>query len=114
VVVSHDPVLNSEICRGPGKPAAIRQLTLAELRQWDCGALRNPRFPRQEPVPGALLWASSLLSVAHGTFMHVFMDWLDKQPGAELRNRRFDPKTLYARAFEYTATGAANLESARR
>ena len=53
LVVSHDPLLNPEICTGPGAPRAIRTLTLRELRQWDCGALRNPRFPKQTPIPGA-------------------------------------------------------------
>src|SRR3954449_4082190 len=39
LVVSHDPLLNPEICSGPGAARAIRTLTLNELRQWDCGAL---------------------------------------------------------------------------
>src|SRR5260370_20476592 len=52
VVVSHDPLLNPEICKGPSASVPIRTLTLKELRQWDCGALRNPRFPKQTPVPG--------------------------------------------------------------
>jgi glycerophosphoryl diester phosphodiesterase len=42
VVVSHDPVLRAPICSG-GKPGAvIRQLYLTEVKQWDCGAARNP------------------------------------------------------------------------
>src|SRR5690349_22818161 len=41
LVVSHDPLLNPVICTGPGAPRAVRTLTLAELRQWDCGAKRN-------------------------------------------------------------------------
>ena len=52
VVVSHDPLLNPEICKGPSASVPIRTLTLKELRQWDCGALRNPKFPKQTPVPG--------------------------------------------------------------
>lgn len=52
VVVSHDPVLDPRICRGPSRKAGIRELTLPELRAWDCGALKNPRFPRQKPAPG--------------------------------------------------------------
>src|SRR5690349_5971266 len=52
VVVSHDPLLNPEICKGPSASVPIRTLTLKELRQWDCGALRNPHFPKQTPVPG--------------------------------------------------------------
>lgn len=51
-------------------------------------------------------WASSLLSAAHGAFMPVFVDWLAGQPAAELRQRKFDPTTLYATAFEFTAIGA--------
>jgi glycerophosphoryl diester phosphodiesterase len=52
LVVSHDPLLNPEICQGPRSSIPIHTLTLKELRQWDCGALRNPRFLKQTPVPG--------------------------------------------------------------
>ena len=52
VVVSHDPTLHPPICHGGQPGAVIRRLTLAEVRQWDCGAIRNPAFMRQEPVPG--------------------------------------------------------------
>jgi len=53
VVVSHDPTLNRAICRAPDGPRVIRACTLEEVRRWDCGTLRNPRFRRQMPVPGA-------------------------------------------------------------
>ena len=52
LVISHDPHINPEICQGPHPGVAIRQLTLAELREYDCGALKNPHFPKQQPVPG--------------------------------------------------------------
>ncbi len=52
VVVSHDPVINERICSGPGPARPIRSLTYAELQQWDCGARKNPAYPRQEPAPG--------------------------------------------------------------
>ena len=52
LVISHDPHINPEICTGPHPGIAIHQLTLAELKQYDCGALKNPRFPSQRPVPG--------------------------------------------------------------
>lgn len=51
VVVSHDPLLNREICVGPGAARPIRSLTLSELRKWDCGVRPNPKFPKQVPVP---------------------------------------------------------------
>lgn len=58
LVVVHDPYVNPVLCRGPKGakvPAglAVRSLTLAELRSYDCGSVQNPRFPEQVPVPGA-------------------------------------------------------------
>ena len=52
LVVSHDPILHPPVCSGPAKSAVIHELTLAQVRQWDCGAIRNPNFPRQTPIPG--------------------------------------------------------------
>jgi glycerophosphoryl diester phosphodiesterase len=53
VVVSHDPVLPAATCQGPpGLSAVIRELTLEQLRQWDCGSRKNPAYPKQQPVPG--------------------------------------------------------------
>lgn len=53
LVVSHDPVLNPAICQGPEGTRVVRELTLEELRRFDCGAQKNPAFPKQRPVPGA-------------------------------------------------------------
>ncbi len=52
LVISHDPHLNPEICQGPEPNALIRSLTLAQVRAYDCGALKNRHFPKQQPVPG--------------------------------------------------------------
>src|SRR5579871_5710871 len=52
LVISHDPHINPEICTGPHPGIAIHELTFAELRQYDCGAVKNPHFPKQQPVPG--------------------------------------------------------------
>jgi glycerophosphoryl diester phosphodiesterase len=52
LVVSHDPTMNEVICTGPRPGVAIRTLTLAELRLYDCGSKKNPAFPKQKPVPG--------------------------------------------------------------
>ncbi|MFO1079752.1 MAG: glycerophosphodiester phosphodiesterase [Reyranellaceae bacterium] len=63
VVLSHDPVLNPDIVRGPdgqwlARPGpALRTLSLAELRRYDIGRL-NPaspyarQFPEQRPADG--------------------------------------------------------------
>lgn len=61
-------------------------------------------------LPAYMRWANSLLSVAHSGFMELFTGWLDEQPGADLSHRKFDPATLYARAFEYTVVGTAQAE----
>jgi glycerophosphoryl diester phosphodiesterase len=52
VVISHDPILEAPVCSGPRPSAVIHTLTLAQVREWDCGAVRNPRFPTQQTVPG--------------------------------------------------------------
>jgi glycerophosphoryl diester phosphodiesterase len=52
IVVSHDPELRAPICTGPRDRVAIHQITLAEVRQWDCGARQNPLFRTQQTVPG--------------------------------------------------------------
>jgi len=52
VVVSHDPVINPVICSGPRQGIPIYTLTLAELREYDCGAKKNPEFRDQVPAPG--------------------------------------------------------------
>lgn len=55
LVVSHDPRMNSHYCTAPAGwlgTNVIREMTLPELRRWDCGAKVNPQFPRQVAVPG--------------------------------------------------------------
>jgi glycerophosphoryl diester phosphodiesterase len=58
LIVSHDPHVNPMICQqsdgaklessGP----LIFGMTLLEAKKYDCGTLKNPRFPKQKPVPG--------------------------------------------------------------
>ncbi|BDC50682.1 glycerophosphoryl diester phosphodiesterase [Bryobacterales bacterium F-183] len=52
LVVSHDSFLHAPTCKGPVEKAAIRELTLAEVRKWDCGVVPNPQFPGQKRIPG--------------------------------------------------------------
>ncbi len=52
IVISHDPILETPVCSGPRNGVVIHTLTLAEVRQWDCGAVQNPNFATQKPVPG--------------------------------------------------------------
>ena len=48
----HEQSAPAPICTGPKAEAVIVEHTLVELRQWDCGAVRNPQFARQQTVPG--------------------------------------------------------------
>lgn len=53
IVVSHDPELQPPVCNGPnGGKATIHELTLAQVKEWDCGGKQNPAFPKQQAVPG--------------------------------------------------------------
>lgn len=57
LVVSHDQHVNQLICLDPegkkiGTAPLINSLTLAELKKYDCGSLKNPGFPKQKQVPG--------------------------------------------------------------
>ncbi len=67
LVISHDPHINPEICKGPHPGTAIHELTLAELHEYDCGALKNPHFPKQQPVPGTRIpTLDEVLGLSHG------------------------------------------------
>jgi glycerophosphoryl diester phosphodiesterase len=55
LVVSHDPMLNPDICSGAdGKPVSagirIYNLTYDEVKKFDCGSRGNPKFPEQKKV----------------------------------------------------------------
>jgi glycerophosphoryl diester phosphodiesterase len=62
VVVSHDPILNPDLVRGPDgqwltAPTPIRSLTWAQLQTYDVGRLRPgsryaQQFPQQQPIDG--------------------------------------------------------------
>ena len=53
LVVTHDPAINMTICQGAGGKRPIREMTLAEVRQYDCGLPNTKLFPRQIAAPGA-------------------------------------------------------------
>jgi glycerophosphoryl diester phosphodiesterase len=58
LVIHHDPVVNPELCTRAGgekieQTLPLRSLTLAELKQFDCGSLPHPEFPSQRRRPGS-------------------------------------------------------------
>jgi glycerophosphoryl diester phosphodiesterase len=52
LVTSHDPVLPAHLCGGGRGTRVIREMTFAELREWDCGAGKIPgvRVPSLDEV----------------------------------------------------------------
>lgn len=58
VVISHDQKINPTLCQYKNGDAVIgdlwiHQLSLQEIKQFDCGSKQNPRFKNQKTVPGA-------------------------------------------------------------
>jgi glycerophosphoryl diester phosphodiesterase len=56
LVISHDPHITPERCldeNGKTLPAeiAIHSLTLSEVKKYDCGSLKHPKFPEQVTIP---------------------------------------------------------------
>lgn len=56
LVITHNLRISAALCLGPdGRPLTYEPLVFAmlfsEVRRHDCGALRNPAFPDQVPVP---------------------------------------------------------------
>ena len=46
IVVYHDRIINSELCKnGPSLP--IKDLTLSEIKEYDCGEVQNKNFKKQ-------------------------------------------------------------------
>jgi glycerophosphoryl diester phosphodiesterase len=89
-VVSHDPLINATICSGPKTGIPIHTLTLAELREYDCGAKQNPSFATQVPVPGSRVpTLDEVFDLSKGTTVQfnvetkIFADYPEYTPGPE-------------------------------
>ena len=59
LIIFHDTRLNGKLCLDtagqPAKQISISDLTVKELKTFDCGSLKNEKFPDQVPVPGTRL-----------------------------------------------------------
>lgn len=76
LVVSHNPTLapnsypGERICKGPAlaPQTPIHTMTLAEVRQYDCGSVTLASFPTQVAVPGTKVATfDEVLDLAKGT-----------------------------------------------
>jgi glycerophosphoryl diester phosphodiesterase len=58
LVVSHDPVMNADICSTPdgnpvsagGKTYRLYELIYEDIKKFDCGLRGNPKFPQQKKM----------------------------------------------------------------
>ncbi|MBL7813418.1 MAG: hypothetical protein JNL70_00330 [Saprospiraceae bacterium] len=56
IVVSHEPWMSASMCSFPDGNAVntegvlLKNLTIAEIQQYDCGGRGNPRFPTQDKI----------------------------------------------------------------
>lgn len=59
LIIHHDDNLNPEICKWSNgdivKSLPVKNFTVSELKNLDCGSLKNSRFPEQTLVPGTKL-----------------------------------------------------------
>ena len=59
LMIHHDVETNPDLCQlkdgGPIEKRPVRQLTVAELKTFDCGSKPNARFPGQKLSPGESL-----------------------------------------------------------
>ena len=52
VIISHDPVVNTQLCRFDRERVPFSTLTLKQVKKIDCGSKKKPRFPNQKLIPG--------------------------------------------------------------
>lgn len=81
LIVSHEPWFNHNICRTAQgaelsaedeKRLLIHQLSLSEIRQFDCGNWGNPKFPRQQRIPEYKPTLSNVVAAVQQHFSNRF------------------------------------------
>jgi len=87
IVISHDPYVNKDLCLNhDGTPIAksplIFSLPLSEIKKFDCGSLKNSRFPKQELRPKTKI----------PSLDEVF-DWIKNSPLPHAKVVRFNMET---------------------
>lgn len=59
LIIHHDNFINPELCKWksgkPVLPEPIGNFTALELKELDCGSLKNKNFPEQKTIPGTQL-----------------------------------------------------------
>ena len=94
LIIHHDTHTNPVLCMGRDNKAVpylpIDSLTVADLKTYDCGKLKNPKFERQIPVPDTQLITLTEL------FQYIKAQE-SKEPG--LKGLRFNIETKFPEKF---------------
>lgn len=103
VIIHHDSDTNPIICQNIDGTSIAKQslynLTLAELKELDCGSKKNPSFPEQVPVPG-----TKLLTIEE--FFGLVAD-------VEKKNGGKSPKFLYNIETKFPDDSNSNVSQER-
>ena len=125
LVVSHNPTLapnsfpGERICKGPALApmTPIRTMTLAEVRQYDCGSVALSAFPNQVVVPGTKVATfDEVLDLAQGTTVQFnvetksFPNYPELTPPpaefvalivAAIKKHHVDPSRIILQSFDW-------------
>lgn len=88
LVINHDTFVNTDLCSSKTiatKKPLLKNLTLAQVKTYDCGSIRNPEFPQQVLDPGARI----------PTFRELLKS-LESQPLPHARKVKLNVETKYA------------------
>ena len=93
VVLHHDSSVNPVLCHASSgsavRPGPIGLLTLAQLRQFDCGSFERPNSPYYRPVPGQRLpTLDEFLTAVKGSSV-LLLGETKMQPGSTVSPERF-------------------------
>jgi glycerophosphoryl diester phosphodiesterase len=126
LVVSHNPTLSlnpehpgERVCKGPELPRGtlIHTMTLAQVREYDCGSVALPGFPTQVAVPGTKVATfDEVLDLATGTTVQfnvetkIFPNHPEVTPSpadfvalivAAIKKHNVDPARIMLQSFDW-------------
>ncbi len=120
LIVSHEPWFNPDICLRPdgsrlsaqeAEGVWLYRLTAAEIRAYDCGRLRHPRFPEQVPQSAHKPTLREVVEAVRQAYPDRPVRWnLEIKSRPEWDGIRTPPVDTFARLVveEITALGLRN------
>lgn len=96
LVIAHDFVVNPELCTRLNGDRFRRVVpffhsTLSEIKDFDCGRLKNPDFPEQVSVPGTQI-----------PTLDEFFEWIERAPQPRAKKVLFNIETKMSERKGYS------------